>query len=121
MIPGGKGPGIDQETGAASFSGVLAAVPDLDPEIGYTVMQAIFDHAEDVRSLGVQFEDIRLDFGAKYLVDGFPINKGAARCRRVAGRSEEHTSELQSLMRISYAVFCLQKKKQIQQKQHQQH
>src|SRR3546814_7939751 len=28
-----------------------------------------------------------------------------------AARSEEHTSELQSLMRISYAVFCLQKKK----------
>src|SRR3546814_2944843 len=28
-------------------------------------------------------------------------------------RSEEHTSELQSLMRISYAVFCLTKKKQI--------
>src|SRR3546814_1563575 len=30
----------------------------------------------------------------------------------VASRSEEHTSELQSLMRISYAVFCLKKKKQ---------
>src|SRR3546814_8945044 len=29
------------------------------------------------------------------------------------GRSEEHTSELQSLMRISYAVFCLKKKKRI--------
>src|SRR3546814_3972555 len=29
-----------------------------------------------------------------------------------AVRSEEHTSELQSLMRISYAVFCLKKKKQ---------
>src|SRR3546814_6379155 len=28
----------------------------------------------------------------------------------MSGRSEEHTSELQSLMRISYAVFCLQKK-----------
>src|SRR3546814_7173805 len=28
------------------------------------------------------------------------------------GRSEEHTSELQSLMRISYAVFCLKKKQQ---------
>src|SRR3546814_6176460 len=28
-------------------------------------------------------------------------------------RSEEHTSELQSLMRISYAVFCLQKQKQV--------
>src|SRR3546814_3690030 len=30
---------------------------------------------------------------------------------RAEGRSEEHTSELQSLMRISYAVFCLKKKK----------
>src|SRR3546814_4964973 len=30
-----------------------------------------------------------------------------------AQRSEEHTSELQSLMRISYAVFCLKKKKKI--------
>src|SRR3546814_1268176 len=30
---------------------------------------------------------------------------------RVIVRSEEHTSELQSLMRISYAVFCLKKKK----------
>src|SRR3546814_2684533 len=30
----------------------------------------------------------------------------------VMGRSEEHTSELQSLMRISYAVFCLKKKPQ---------
>src|SRR3546814_7121676 len=34
-----------------------------------------------------------------------------SRCRhRRATRSEEHTSELQSLMRISYAVFCLKKK-----------
>src|SRR3546814_1899868 len=31
--------------------------------------------------------------------------------RRSIGRSEEHTSELQSLMRISYAVLCLKKKK----------
>src|SRR3546814_4083057 len=31
--------------------------------------------------------------------------------RQLAPRSEEHTSELQSLMRISYAVFCLKKKK----------
>src|SRR3546814_6225607 len=33
---------------------------------------------------------------------------------RRCGRSEEHTSELQSLMRISYAVFCLKKKTQKQ-------
>src|SRR3546814_8743562 len=35
---------------------------------------------------------------------------------RIAARSEEHTSELQSLMRISYAVFCLKKKKKIDNK-----
>src|SRR3546814_2312887 len=34
------------------------------------------------------------------------------RRNRASPRSEEHTSELQSLMRISYAVFCLKKKKQ---------
>src|SRR3546814_7370121 len=33
-------------------------------------------------------------------------------CQLGIRRSEEHTSELQSLMRISYAVFCLKKKKQ---------
>src|SRR3546814_3684446 len=38
--------------------------------------------------------------------DAEPVDLGAKK------RSEEHTSELQSLMRISYAVFCLKKKKQ---------
>src|SRR3546814_5554960 len=39
--------------------------------------------------------------------------RGNRRIRRclIAQRSEEHTSELQSLMRISYAVFCLKKKR----------
>src|SRR3546814_4668138 len=36
--------------------------------------------------------------------------RGMRRDRHCAFRSEEHTSELQSLMRISYAVFCLKKK-----------
>src|SRR3546814_18140289 len=42
-----------------------------------------------------------------------PLDSGAAYGRNQHGfvtRSEEHTSELQSLMRISYAVFCLKKK-----------
>src|SRR3546814_10874082 len=39
----------------------------------------------------------------------------------VVTRSEEHTSELQSLMRISYAVFCLKKKKHYTTTLHQQH
>src|SRR3546814_6426412 len=34
------------------------------------------------------------------------------------GRSEEHTSELQSLMRISYAVFCFKKKQTLQKQSH---
>src|SRR3546814_2501110 len=38
------------------------------------------------------------------------IFAGAVRARPPPGRSEEHTSELQSLMRTSYAVFCLKKK-----------
>src|SRR3546814_5449773 len=39
-----------------------------------------------------------------------PFNKRL--CAAQPARSEEHTSELQSLMRISYAVFCLKKKKE---------
>src|SRR3546814_6783171 len=52
---------------------------------------------------------------------------GLTRCRRraarstrgTAARSEEHTSELQSLMRISYAVFCLKKQKTTKHKTYQ--
>src|SRR3546814_9768193 len=40
-----------------------------------------------------------------------PQLRGGLREHAVVARSEEHTSELQSLMRISYAVFCLKKKK----------
>src|SRR3546814_2337726 len=39
-------------------------------------------------------------------------NAERAFAQQNGGRSEEHTSELQSLMRISYAVFCLKKKKE---------
>src|SRR3546814_10683256 len=41
-----------------------------------------------------------------------PLPRSPTRSRGLDRRSEEHTSELQSLMRISYAVFCLKKKKQ---------
>src|SRR3546814_1551373 len=47
----------------------------------------------------------------------FQAPQAAANAPRPAPRSEEHTSELQSLMRISYAVFCL-KKKTIDKTQH---
>src|SRR3546814_3877673 len=61
-----------------------------------------------------------LDFSG--IAKGFAVNAMAAALRAIGCarflveiggelRSEEHTSELQSLMRISYAVFCLKKKK----------
>src|SRR3546814_6022090 len=47
-----------------------------------------------------------------FLADRFLFERGAhALFARSRSRSEEHTSELQSLMRTSYAVFCLKKKK----------
>src|SRR3546814_2086948 len=52
---------------------------------------------------GVVFED-------EFCVLGRPGSDLLSRALR-RSRSEEHTSELQSLMRISYAVFCLKKKK----------
>src|SRR3546814_1797652 len=46
---------------------------------------------------------------------------GSERMDSMLQRSEEHTSELQSLMRISYAVFCLKKKKQKNLSRHHRH
>src|SRR3546814_1261680 len=53
-------------------------------------------------------EGVKLDVGTS---GGKRILVIAAALMVIALRSEEHTSELQSLMRISYAVFCLKKKK----------
>src|SRR3546814_8778247 len=49
-----------------------------------------------------------LDVGSRNAVDHASVSFGGA---AEDPRSEEHTSELQSLMRISYAVFCWKKKK----------
>src|SRR3546814_9655032 len=49
------------------------------------------------------------------LVRSVPVAPAPSSHEPVHWRSEEHTSELQSLMRISYAVFCLKKKKQTKQ------
>src|SRR3546814_3086200 len=48
--------------------------------------------------------------GSGHSLAGVPLSAQAG--MMAPFRSEEHTSELQSLMRISYAVFCLKKKKQ---------
>src|SRR3546814_2953934 len=56
---------------------------------------------------GVDFDKPRAELGVP---DRFRIEAAVAIGRIADKRSEEHTSELQSLMRISYAVFCLKKK-----------
>src|SRR3546814_9250771 len=55
--------------------------------------------------------DRRLDRDRGLFRNGHPHRRRFGRASLL--RSEEHTSELQSLMRISYAVFCLKKKKNI--------
>src|SRR3546814_7411551 len=50
---------------------------------------------------------------ARQSTRGTIVNPLPQKDRLLTHRSEEHTSELQSLMRISYAVFCLQKKNKI--------
>src|SRR3546814_5171106 len=66
----------------------IAPIPEIDPGI-----------RAEVRALSV---------AEAYLALQQEDSESAA---RLAPRSEEHTSELQSLMRISYAVFCLKKQK----------
>src|SRR3546814_444570 len=82
---------------------------NLDDELGAaTLDRGQLDGAADL-----------LDVGSHHVhADAAARDRGHRRRRREAGledeRSEEHTSELQSLMRSSYAVFCLKKKKIIE-------
>src|SRR3546814_3931464 len=75
----------------------------------------------DVEHLPVRQRHVEIGAGRIGATVRQAVDGRASRHRRVPvahlrvidahGRSEEHTSELQSLMRISYAVFCLKKKK----------
>src|SRR3546814_2652252 len=69
----------------------------------------------EAKGFGRQKGHTELYRGAEYVVDFLPKVKVEVVLEdelvERAVRSEEHTSELQSLMRISYAVFCLKKKK----------
>src|SRR3546814_8681486 len=66
--------------------------------------------AEKVKALAAALSQIEKQFG-KGSIMRYGDNEVEHDIQVVStGRSEEHTSELQSLMRISYAVFCLKKK-----------
>src|SRR3546814_8400186 len=68
---------------------------------GHLLRSTRYDRRAGVRAFAVERGERRTSDTAS----------GCGSCSGTACRSEEHTSELQSLMRISYAVFCLKKKK----------
>src|SRR3546814_5414421 len=77
---------------------------DVDEEL-----DRLDSHVVEIRRIFTQEKPVgrRLDF----LLQEFNREANTLGSKSVDARSEEHTSELQSLMRISYAVFCLKKKK----------
>src|SRR3546814_10837747 len=94
-----------------TLSGVpRSAFADFEMPRNTAVFAPTFDGTGIVRS-----DDIRKD--PRYGRSGphFGMPKGHLPVVSYLARSEEHTSELQSLMRISYAVFCLKKKTYTQQ------
>src|SRR3546814_10063237 len=84
----------------AQLTGQVKALKFGDPYDPATVAGPVISEREAIRIESWIAEAMAK--GARRLV-------GGARQGAVVPRSEEHTSELQSLMRISYAVFCLQK------------
>src|SRR3546814_9481563 len=83
---------------ASSDGGIRLMATDLDLQIVDTVQAAVDTPGATTVSAHTLFDIVRK------LPEGSQVSLSAA-------RSEEHTSELQSLMRISYAVFCLKKQK----------
>src|SRR3546814_10450325 len=83
----------------------------------YTYLHTLSLH--DALPICPQARD-RLELRVRAVLPRMRVRRAiAARMGRRTRRSEEHTSELQSLMRISYAVFCLKKKKNKTQTQNQ--
>src|SRR3546814_7860718 len=70
--------------------------------------------ADELKRLRERLTILKMEVGLSEDVESIisKINDRARPKGQRRFRSEEHTSELQSLMRISYAVFCLKKKKQ---------
>src|SRR3546814_10665788 len=95
------------------------ALPLLDHAVAVVVEHDDLDR-QLVRRRRFQLAEVHADRSVAIDVDDravFLRECGIDRCRQAeatrahrAGRSDEHTSELQSLMRISYAVFCLKQK-----------
>src|SRR3546814_4012415 len=85
---------------------------DLLPEYGFHAGQLLDRDAAAHVLIGIEQRGAaaRLRLDGHDLTREASVGDGARRPLLRLERSEEHTSELQSLMRISYAVFCLKKK-----------
>src|SRR3546814_1304164 len=105
--------------GIAHRHDVVAAGGDLVVEIGHVLERVGVELAGVQRLVGqhvvAEGDDLELEPVTRrdlfHHLQNFLL--GAGHDANPELRSEEHTSELQSLMRISYAVFCLKKKTQI--------
>src|SRR3546814_5998844 len=84
----------------------LAGRPELATFFNEHIVDIIL-HRDRYKALGIEFPSAVILYGPPGTGKTFAVE----RLVDFLGRSEEHTSELQSLMRISYAVFCLKKKK----------
>src|SRR3546814_5196205 len=82
----------------------------LNPRQGYRTAEKYRRYLGRMRDVPRYFDEHIVNMRAG-LERGFSVPRVTLEGRDASLRSEEHTSELQSLMRISYAVFCLTKKK----------
>src|SRR3546814_4384627 len=88
-----KGPGMVANWLRNLGIGIVLGFLPLSSPLPAAPSQKVAPVAELVKTVDIPYQQFTLDNGLRVIV-----------------RSEEHTSELQSLMRISYAVFCLNKK-----------
>src|SRR3546814_5858890 len=97
---------------SSSDKGVMSAVAWSYPQGALLALKRKHTAAEAARPVASGIEVEQLSFN--YVITG--DDPAWRPLRAFDDRSEEHTSELQSLMRISYAVFCLKKKQKINNK-----
>src|SRR3546814_9722774 len=91
--------------------GLQSSQPDIYRSDSYVASQTFGESVRSAGNSGIVFDSLRHKGGVNALCFIPPQITNVMQSDHFEIRSEEHTSELQSLMRISYAVFCLKKKK----------
>src|SRR3546814_7674854 len=86
------------------LDGLLGLIPGVGDAAGTVVALYLVNEARRLGAPNTLITRMLANVGIDMLIGAVPVFGDV--------RSEEHTSELQSLMRISYAVFCLKKKKE---------